>query len=505
MDILELEGAVLASMLARRDLSAAEVMEACLDRIEAANGAVNAVVALQDREALMDAARGADNRAPKGPLHGMPIAVKDLANVAGIPTTMGSPLMRNFVPKSDTLAIGRMREAGAIFIGKTNSPEFGLGSHTVNPVYGATHNPYCHGKSAGGSSGGAAAALAARMQWLCDGSDMMGSLRNPAGWNNVYGFRPTYGRIPGEPLGDQYMHPLATYGPMARTVRDLALLLDVMSGPDPRVPFSAPREAVLPHLEADVAGRRIGWLGDWGGAMAMEDGVIETCEAGLAGFTQAGCTVEAAPPPFDAEQIWRAWIDLRAYANAARIAPFYNDPDKRKLLRDDVIWEVERGMALSGAQVQAASNIRSAWFAAAAKMLQTYDAVVLPTAQVWPFDVEIMHPKQIAGRAMQTYHHWMEATLPASLLGLPAMGMPCGFGAAGLPMGLQLIGPWMGDLGVLQIGHAYHQVTQYPQRFAPALARAERRILDKPLTPRENCARLARARVDLRPKTGSAL
>lgn len=213
MDIMELEAVDLSTMMADGRISAVEVMTACLTQIDAGNGAVNAIVSLRDRDTLIAEARAADAAPRKGWLHGVPVAVKDLANVAGLPTTMGSPAFRNFTPKHDDLVVARMRDAGAIFIGKTNTPEFGLGSHTTNPVHGPTRNPYDTTRSAGGSSGGAAAALAMRMQWVCDGSDMMGSLRNPAGWNNVYGFRPSWGLVPGDPVGDVYLHKLATLGP----------------------------------------------------------------------------------------------------------------------------------------------------------------------------------------------------------------------------------------------------------------------------------------------------
>ena len=222
--------------LRRREVSAAELMAATLDRIEAVNPAVNAIVSLRDRDALMAEARAADAAGPGGALHGLPMAVKDLANVAGLPTTRGSPLFADEIAARDDLMVARMRAAGAILLGKTNVPEFGLGSHTFNPVFGATRNPYDTGRSAGGSSGGAAVALAARMVALADGSDMMGSLRNPAAWCNVCGFRPSWGLVPSEPEGDTFLHQLATLGPMARTPDDIGLLLSVQAGPDPRQP-----------------------------------------------------------------------------------------------------------------------------------------------------------------------------------------------------------------------------------------------------------------------------
>ncbi|MEC8015910.1 MAG: amidase family protein, partial [Pseudomonadota bacterium] len=225
--------------LATRKLTAAELMEHTLARIDALNPDINAIVARRDGAELMKEAETADHARTRGPLHGLPIAIKDLANVAGLTTTQGSPMLRDFVPAEDELFVARLRAAGAIIVGKTNTPEFGLGSHTFNPVHGATANPYDTTRSCGGSSGGAAAALATGMLSLADGSDMMGSLRNPAGWCNVYGFRPTWGRVPSQPRGDLFLHPLATIGPMARSPEDLAILLDVISGADPRQPLSA--------------------------------------------------------------------------------------------------------------------------------------------------------------------------------------------------------------------------------------------------------------------------
>ncbi len=467
MDILELEAVDLSVRMADGDLSAVEVMTACLTQVEAANGAVNALVSLRDRDSLMAEARAADAAPRKGWLHGIPVAVKDLANVAGLPTTMGSPAFADFTPKADDLVVARMRDAGAIFIGKTNTPEFGLGSHTVNPVHGATCNPYDNSRSAGGSSGGAAAALATRMQWVCDGSDMMGSLRNPAGWNNVYGFRPSWGLVPPDPVGDVYLHNLATLGPMARSVRDIAALLDTQAGSDPRLPFSHDAGPFTGALDADVKGWRIGWLGDWGGAYPMEQDVLPHCEAALKTFENMGCTVEHLPPPMPAADLWQSWVDLRAFANAARLQPLYDIPEKCAELPTQAIWEIKRGMALSAMDVQRASAIRSRWYARTQELFRDYDALILPTAQVWPFPLDWHHPTEIAGRKMDSYHRWMEVVIPASLIGLPTLGVPAGFGANGLPMGLQIMGRYKNDLHVLQLGQAWHHATGWPQRKPP--------------------------------------
>ncbi|WP_136634559.1 amidase [Pseudooceanicola onchidii] len=468
MTLIDLDATALVAQMETGAVTSEEVMTACLDRIEAVNGQVNAIVALRDRDTLLAEARAADATPRKGWLHGLPIAVKDLANTMGIPSTMGSPVLKDFVPKRDDLFVARMRAAGAIFIGKTNAPEFGLGSHTVNPVYGPTRNPYDTALSAGGSSGGAGVALAAGMQWVCDGSDMMGSLRNPAGWNNVYGFRPSFGLVPGDVDRDFYLHPLATSGPMGKSPADMAALLDIQSGADPRIPLSFDGPQFAGNLQAEVAGKRVGWLGDWGGAWPMEAGVKETCEAALSTFADLGVEVVQTDAPFPAQDLWQAWIDLRSFAVAASCAPIYDNPTHRPHLREDAVWELERGRALTPVQIQKASAIRSAWFRRAGELFADVDALIAPTAQVWPFPIDWMHPKEIAGRRMDTYHRWMECVIPASIIGLPAAAVPAGFGDAGLPMGLQIIGPYKRDLSVLQIAQAWHEATDWPAR-RPAL------------------------------------
>lgn len=465
--LTELSAGDLSRAIAARQASAVEVMAAFLDRIEAGNPALNAIVALRRRDALIAEASAADKSPRKGWLHGLPLAVKDLAPVAGVVTSWGSPLYEGFVPEADCTLAARLRGAGAILIGKTNAPEFGLGSHTFNPVYGPTGNPYDLSRSAGGSSGGAAAALAARLLPVADGSDMMGSLRNPAGFCNVYGFRPSWGLVPDDPEGDTFLHRLTTDGPMGRTVEDLARLLEVLAGSDPRLPYGAPWEPFAEALDTDPKGRRIGWLGDWGGAYAMEKGILECSEAALKVFEAMGCHVEPAAPPFPAEAIWDSWTVLRSWAVAAQLGPLHADPAKRDRLKPEAIWEIERGLALSAMQVQRASVVRSEWFVTLAELFQTYDALALPAAQVWPFPVEWRFPEEIAGRAMDTYHRWMEVVVPVSLAGLPCLSLPAGFGAAGLPMGLQLFGPRGADRAILRLGQAYHRATDWPAQRPP--------------------------------------
>lgn len=456
-----------SAALQTKTVSAEELMRATLDRIAARNPRVNAIVSLREPEVLLAEARAADAAPRKGWLHGLPMAVKDLANAAGLETSMGSPIFAGQVAQTDDLMVARMRAAGALFIGKTNTPEFGLGSHTFNPVHGATGNAFDAGRSAGGSSGGASVALACRMLAVADGSDMMGSLRNPAGWNNVYGLRPSWGRVPDEVLGETFLHPLATNGPMARNPRDLAALLDVQSGPNPARPFTLPKEDFLDRIDAPVQGFRVAWLGDWGGAYPMEEGVIDTCESALKYFETLGISVEAPKAPFDAAKLWQAWLGLRAFANASRMDVLYSNPEWRRQLKATMIWEIETGRALTLEAVQAASLIRSQWYALAAELFETYDALILPTAQVWPFPIAQEYPTEIAGRPMDAYHRWMEAVIPASILGLPALAVPAGFGPQGLPMGLQLIGKHGNDIQLLQIARAWHEATPFKEVHPP--------------------------------------
>lgn len=468
-DLTLLSATELTRRMAAGQLRAAEVMAAFLDRIDAANPAINAIVSLRPRADLMSEAEAADRIGATGPLHGLPIAVKDLVATKGLKTTFGSPLFADFVPDADDLVAARMRAAGAIFIGKTNTPEWGHGSHSFNPVFGVTRNPYDTGRSAGGSSGGAAAALAARMVPMADGSDMMGSLRNPAAFCNVYGFRPTWGCIPQDAIGDTYLSTLSTEGPMARNPEDLQLLLSVLAGPNPRAPFG--RTDCLPDtLEpADLRGLRIGWLGDWGGAYPTEPGILDRCEAALATFEDLGARVDPVAPPFPAEKLWSAWTTLRAMLNAGAKKPLYDDPAKRALLKPETLWEIEQGKGLTAQAVYEASTIRSRWYARAARIFETCDALVLPAAQVWPFPADWRWPQSINGKAMDTYHRWMEIVVPVSLIGLPCLAAPAGFGDSGLPTGLQIFGPTGSDQRLLAIGAAWHRATGWPERQPPAL------------------------------------
>lgn len=458
-----------SAALENGELSSLELMDATLARIEAVNPQVNAVVSLRDGDRLRDEARAADNSPRSGWLHGMPIAIKDLANAAGLPTSMGSPLFAGQVAETDDLMVARLKAAGAIIIGKTNTPEFGLGSHTFNPVHGATRNPYDLTKSSGGSSGGAAAALATGMLSIADGSDMMGSLRNPAGWNNVYGMRPTWGTVPNEPVGDMFLHQLATSGPMARSPADMAALLDVMTGRDPREPLSRDTPDTLAGIDDAPSGLKIGWLGDWDGAFPYEDGIAEISQDALRQMEGMGHKVDTLPAPFDADAMWRSWIDLRSFAVAGGLGVIHSDPARREYLKPAAVWEIERGLAMTAMDVHRASVTRSDWFRKVTRMFESTDVLVLPSAQLWPFDVDWAYPESIAGHAMDTYHRWMQVVIPAGLIGLPVVNVPVGFGENGLPAGIQLIGPRGSDAMLLRLAQQWHAATDWPRAQPPKI------------------------------------
>ena len=449
-------------------------MVAYLDQIERFNPAVNALVSLRPRVELLAEADQADadlqSGHHRGWMHGFPHAVKDLAVTKDIPTTRGSPLFENVVPGADAIFVERLRASGAIIIGKTNTSEFGLGSQTYNSVFGTTYNAYNPSKTAGGSSGGAAVGLALRMLPVADGSDFAGSLRNPAGWNNVFGFRPSAGRVPLGPVEDVFVHQLATDGPMARTVTDLAMLLSVMAGHDARAPLSLTEDPSVfaGPLGRDVTGTRIGWLGDLNGALPTEPGVLELGLSGLCTLKDAGCIIEEAKLDVPGELMWHTWLTLRHWSIGALLAEVYTNPTKRTKLKPEAIWEVEGSLKLSAMDIWRASVARTKIYDAFRKAFEHYDFLALPTAQLFPFDADVPWPREIAGKAMDTYHRWMEITFPATMAGCPTVAVPAGFGGpANLPLGIQIIGRRQYDSAVLQLAYTYERATDWTKRRLP--------------------------------------
>jgi amidase len=467
-------GLALVEAIRSRQLSCVEVMSAYLDHIERINPLVNAIVALRDRDALVAEAKEKDAQIARGeaagPLHGLPFAVKDLFPVKGMRTTMGSLVLKDFIAPADNVMVARVRKAGAIIIGKTNTPEFGLGSHTYNAVYGATRNAYDQSRSAGGSSGGAAVALALRMLPLADGSDYGGSLRNPAGWNNVFGFRTSFGRIPADGR-DAWLPSMSVLGPMARDIRDLALLLSVQSGYDDRVPLSMDANPAIfqAPLETDLKGKRIAWLGDFNGAIPYEAGVLELCRSALRVFESLGCIVEEAVPDYPVDKVWQAWMKLRAWQSGGNLLGYYRDPAKRALMKPEAVFEVESGLKLSAFDITAASAVRTQWYGVVRAFFERYDYLIAPTVQLFPFDVDLHWPSEIAGQQMTTYHEWMKGMLPITMAGCPTLAVPAGFNAQGLPMGIQIVAPNHAELACLQLGFAYDEATRWSARRLPPL------------------------------------
>jgi amidase len=465
-DVLDLDAYALSDAIADRKLSCAEVATAYLDHIEQTNPAYNAIVSLRDREEILAEAHEKDRLLARGIrlgwMHGFPQAIKDLAATRGLRATQGSPLHCDAIPTRDAGFVARMKQAGAIIIGKTNTAEFGLGSQTYNPVFGTTLNAFDRTCTAGGSSGGAAVALATRMLPVADGSDSAGSIRNPAAFNNVLSIRPTPGLIPPEGR-DICLPSLGTIGAMARTVDDMAMLLAVQAGADRLWDTSTAAGAVAyrESLKRDFRGARIGWLGDFDGYLPFEPGVLGLCEKALQVFAGIGCEVEALSIEHSLEQVWSSWITLRAWLTGGSLAGRYSDPAKRALMKEEARWEVERALRLSAMDVFEASSQRAAWCRAVTGLFEKFDFLVLPTAQCFPFDANLTWPRTIGDRCMDTYHRWMEVVIPATMAGCPSANVPAGFSAKGLPMGLQILAPCQRDLACLQLARAYESATTW--------------------------------------------
>jgi amidase len=448
----------LTRRICAKEVSAVEVMEAHLTRIEQVNNEVNAIVTLLPERA-MDGARTADDMLarglPVGSLHGIPVAHKDLIPTKGVRTTFGSLVYKDFVPNHDALIVERLREAGAIAVGKTNTPEFGAGSQTFNEVFGETLNPYDTTKTCGGSSGGAAVALACGMLPLADGSDMGGSLRNPASFCNVVGFRPSQGRVPTWPRLAAWF-PFSVEGPMARTVGDVALMLSAISGPDPRSPVALdePGSLFSRPLERAFDGVRVAWSSDVGG-LPVDPRVMAVLDEQRGVFDSMGCILEDAQPDFtgadEAFKTWRAWHYEFAFGDLLE--------EHRDELKDTVIQEIEDGRRLSGPQIGEAERKRTELYHRMRAFTERYEFLILPVSQVPPFDVKQRYVTEINGVEMETYIDWMKSCYYITATGLPAISVPCGFTPEGLPVGIQIVGRRREDLGVLQLAYAFERET----------------------------------------------
>lgn len=444
----------LARLIRARQVSAVEVVQAHLDRIEQVNPHVNAIVTLVAEQAL-DAAEAADAREPDGPLHGLPVAHKDLVDTAGIRTTYGSPLFARHVPDEDALIVRRLRAAGAITVGKTNTPEFGTGSHTVNEVFGATRNPYDPSKSAGGSSGGAAVALATGMVPLADGSDMGGSLRNPASFCNVVGLRPTPGRVP-EISDTNAWYTLGVSGPMARTVEDVTLMFGAIAGFDRRSPYSI-KEVFAPEPEEGVAGLRVAWSPDLGG-LPVDPRTAEVTATAPAVFERLGARVDQVELDLegadDAFRTYRAWNYALSFDDIDGLGP-------------NTAWNVEQGRKVTGADLARAERARSRLYQRMAAFFDTYDVLIAPVSQVPPFPIEQRYVDEINGERLPDYLSWMRSAYWISVLHAPAASVPAGFTSDGLPVGVQIVGRPFEDARVLRVARAFEQATGHGLRRPP--------------------------------------
>ena len=468
-DLCFMSGRQLARLIRTRKLSAREVMSVHLGQIERVNPKLNAIVAKLDDRACLALADRADQRRAKsvrvGPLHGLPFAFKDTEAVVGFPFTRGSTIFRNFMPKEDTVLVERLRTAGVIAIGKTNMPEFGMGSHTYNKVYGTTFNPYDLTKSAGGSSGGAGAALAAGLIPLANGSDLGGSLRNPGNFNNVVGYRPTVGLIPAAPTTLPFVGYVVK-GPMARSVEDVAFLLSVMAGPDPRDPGCYPSDPSIftRPLERSHKGVRVAWCPDLGG-LPLDRRVRAVLEAQRATFEQLGCIVEDAFPDLSgADEVFltiRAWRSWNGYGTLL--------DSHRAEMKPEAVAEIEAGGRLSGTDVAKAMNRHAELMERMRRFQEKYEFTICAVNQVPPFDAALDWPKEIEGTKMDNYIAWMKSAYWITTTFCPAISVPAGFTPEGLPVGIQIVGRYREDLAVLQIANVFEKATGFGRK-RPAIA-----------------------------------
>jgi amidase len=453
----------MARLIRAKKLSAREALAAHLKQIERVNPKVNAIVTLVP-ELAADAAAKADEMQARGeklgPLHGLPVAHKDLLETRGIRTTFGSPLFKDYVPAEDDIVVERMRRAGAITIGKTNVPEFGAGSQTFNKVFGATRNPYDVTKTCGGSTGGGAVSLACGFAPVVSGTDTGGSLRNPAAFCNVVGFRPSVGRVP-NPRAAFAWSTLSTSGCLGRSVADLAYVLGTIAGPDPRAPLSIdePGESFARPLDRNFKGARVAWFKDLGGA-PFDPRVRAVVDAHRKTFESLGCIVEQAEPDFAPAEIsfriLRAWTSAQAHGAQLR--------DHPEAFKDTLKGEIEEGLRLSGNDITHAEVARAQLWRGFQGFLEKYEYFVLPTTQLPPFDVNTEYPTEIAGVKFSSYVDWMKSCWYISATGNPAASVPGGFTPEGLPVGVQIVGRHQQDFSALQLAHAFEQATNYAKK-----------------------------------------
>jgi amidase len=462
----------LARLIRERKLSAREVMAAHLEQIRRINPGINAIVAKLDDERCLALAEEADRRLARkeqvGPLHGLPIAFKDHEPAVGFPFTRGSPIFKDFMPEEDSVLVERLRKAGAVPIGKTNVPEFAMGSHTYNKVYGTTFNPYDLSKSAGGSSGGAAAALACGLLPIADGSDLGGSLRNPANFNNIVALRPTVGLVPTSPNPMPFIG-FGVKGPMARSVADTAFLLSVIAGPDPRDSAcypSNPAQFTRP-LERSFKGVRVAWCPDLGG-LPVDRSVRTVLDSRRKTFEDLGCTVEEACPDLSGAD--KIFLDIRLWTSWNVLGPLLET--HRSQMKPEAIWQLEAGARVSATDLAQAMIRHGELLERMRRFQSTYEFWLCAVNQVPPFDATLDWPKEIEGVKMENYIAWMKSAYWVTTTLCPAISVPAGFTSGGLPVGIQIVGRHRDDFGVLQIAHAFEQATRIGQKRPPIALRS---------------------------------
>ena len=465
-DLCFLSATEQSKLIRSQKISVQELIRAHLDQIERYNPVLNAIVTLTADSAMAEA-YAADQQLEKntkvGILHGLPVAHKDLFLTKGVRTTFGSLAFEDFVPDVDSLPVERLKKAGGISLGKTNTPEFGAGSQTFNAVFGSTPNPYDLTKTCGGSSGGGAVALASGMISIADGTDLGGSLRNPASFCNLVGIRPSVGRVPSWPesLG---WYTMSVPGPMARTVQDVALAMAAMSGPDDRSPISleAPGEIFLNPLTRSFKACKIAFSANLGG-LPVEPEVAKVVESTRAVFQDLGCEVINDEPNIsEADEIFMLW---RAWRTELRITPLLKE--HRDQFKDTVIWNAEQGLPITGPQLARAEAKRTELYHRMREFFKKYEFLVLPVSQVAPFSIDLEFPQEINGVKMDTYIDWQKSAYHISALGNPAISVPAGFTSNNLPVGIQIVGRHRDDFGILQLAYAFEQKTQFAQRKPP--------------------------------------
>ncbi|HEY7334399.1 MAG TPA: amidase [Bryobacteraceae bacterium] len=462
-DICFLTAVEMAGLIRRKKLSAREAMVAHLKQIDRINPKMNAIVTLTAEQAIQNAGKADEAQAhgaTLGPLHGLPVVHKDLFDTAGVRTTYGSRILKDNVPTQDALIVERIAKAGAISVGKSNTPEFGAGSQTFNEVFGATRNPYDLNRTCGGSSGGAAVSVACGMTPIADGSDSGGSLRNPPAFCNVVGLRTAPGRVAAAAQGNAWS-TISVNGPIARTVADAALLLSAIAGPDSRCPISInePGSRFTGHLDRGFKGVRVAWFKDMDG-IPFDPPILDAINAQRKIFESLGCIVEQAEPNWEGAH--ESYDTLRAWGYATTQAE--NVRLHRALVKDTIQWEVERGSKLSAADISRALALRSRAWDRMRVFQEKYEYFIAPTTQVLPFDINQPYPTEIAGVKMSTYIEWQKSCILISALENPAISVPCGFTPDGLPVGLQIVGRHRDEWSVLQLAYAFEQATKAGRR-----------------------------------------